>query len=89
MRDWIKRILGREKTDPAPNTDLNALDDYVVVKRKELDALVAELQELRSRNLTTDARELDMMVADLELENEALKKELRRVQEGSTMNRRE
>lgn len=72
MKEWIKKILGKEP-DPAPNTDLNALDDYVVVKRKDLDALVAELQDLRSKNLSTDARELDMMVAELEQENKLLR----------------
>jgi hypothetical protein len=36
-----------------------------------------------------DARELDMMVAELELENTALKKELRKCQEAATMNHRE
>ena len=64
------------------NTDLNATDDYVVVKRKDLDALIGELQDLRNQAVNTDARELDMMVADLELENAALKKELRKCQEG-------
>ena len=72
MKQWINRILGKTP-DPAPNTDLNALDDYVVVKRKELEALVAEVQELRSRNVSTDARELDLMVGNLESENKALK----------------
>lgn len=72
MKEWIQKILGKNP-DPAPNTDLNALDDYVVVKRKDLDALVAELQDLRSKNLSTDARELDMMVAELEQENRLLR----------------
>ena len=72
MKQWIKKILGKDP-DPAPNTDLNALDDYVVVKRKQLDALINELQDLRSRNVSTDARELDLMVGNLESENKALK----------------
>lgn len=81
MKTWIKRILGqRVRTLVRPDSNqllpnevlLNATDDYVVVKKKELEDLVAELQELRSRNLSTDARELDMLVANLETENGAL-----------------
>lgn len=92
MKAWIKRTLGLTD-EPQANANLNALDDYVVVKKSDLDALLAELQELRSRDLQADARELDLMVAELEqenrlmrarnerleLENEALKKELRRL----------
>lgn len=92
MKEWIKRALGLTD-EPQANANLNALDDYVVVKKSDLDALLAELQELRSRDLQADARELDLMVAELEqenrlmrarnerleLENEALKKELRRL----------
>ena len=71
MKTWIKRILGQKAWTPA-SPDLNATDDYVVVKKKELESLTEELRELRSRNLSTDARELDMLVANLETENGAL-----------------
>jgi len=74
MKDWIKRIFGGEEIpDPAPNTDLSATDDYVVVKKKDLDDLIAELQNLRNQKVDTDARELDMMVAELEHENKLLR----------------
>jgi hypothetical protein len=72
MKAWIKRALGLQD-EPQINTDLNAVDDYVVVKKKDLDALVEELQELRSRDVKTDARELDLMVAELEQENKLLR----------------
>jgi hypothetical protein len=81
MKTWIKRILGQKAWTPVrPDSNqllpnevlLNATDDYVVVKKRELDGLVAELQELRSWNLSTEARELDMLVANLETENGAL-----------------
>lgn len=92
MRAWLKRILG-SPDDPQINTDLNALDNYVVVNKSELDAILKELRDLRARDPKLDARELDLMVAELEqenrlmrarnerleLENEALKKELRRL----------
>jgi hypothetical protein len=79
MKTWIKRILG-SRDEPQINTDLNAVDDYVVVKKKDLDALVEELQDLRSRPVSKDARELDLLLGDMELENAALKKELRNLQ---------
>lgn len=72
MKDWIKRILGREKT-PEINTDLNALDDYVVVNKKELDAILDELRNLRDRDVKADANQLDMIVAELEQENKLLR----------------
>ena len=72
MKEWINKVLGRKAQEPI-NTDLNALDDYVVVKKKDLDGLIAELQDLRGQNISTDARELDMMVANLELENRSLR----------------
>lgn len=72
MKAWIKRALGLQD-EPQINTDLNAVDDYVVVKKKDLDALVEELQELRSRDVKMDARELDLMVAELEQENKLLR----------------
>ena len=64
MKQWIKRILG-SRDEPQINTDLNAIDDYVVVNKKDLDRLLAELQELRSRDVKADANELDMIVAEL------------------------
>ena len=79
MKAWIKRTLGL-RDEPQINTELSAVDDYVVVKKKDLDALVAELGDLRSRNLSTDARELDLLLGNMELENAALKKELRNIQ---------
>jgi len=74
MKTWIKRILGQRVWTPVrpDSNQLNATDDYVVVKKKELESLTEELRELRSRNLSTDARELDMLVANLETENGAL-----------------
>jgi hypothetical protein len=77
MRAWIKRILG-SPDEPQTNTNLNAIDDYVVVKKNDLEALVSELQSLRNQGVNMDARELDMMVAELELENAALKKQLQK-----------
>jgi hypothetical protein len=79
MKAWIKRTLGL-RDEPQINTELSAVDDYVVVKKKDLDALVAELGDLRSMNLSTDARELDLLLGNMELENAALKKELQRIQ---------
>ena len=79
MKAWIKRTLGLQD-EPQINTELSAVDDYVVVKKKDLDALVAELGDLRSMNLSTDARELDLLLGNMELENAALKKELRNIQ---------
>ena len=77
MKAWIKRTLGLQD-EPQINTDLNAIDDYVVVKKKDLDALVEELQDLRSRPVSKDARELDLLLGDMELENAALKKQLKK-----------
>ena len=79
MKQWIRRTLGLQD-EPQINTELSAVDDYVVVKKKDLDALVDELADLRSRNLSTDARELDLLLGNMELENAALKKELRNIQ---------
>jgi hypothetical protein len=72
MKAWIKRILG-SRDEPQINTDLNAIDDYVVVNKRELDRILAELQELRSRDVKADANELDMIVAELEQENKLLR----------------
>ena len=75
MKQWLKRVLG-SRDEPQINTDLNAVDDYVVVKKKDLDALVDELQDLRSRNVSTDARELDLLLGNMEAENKKLKMDL-------------
>jgi hypothetical protein len=72
MKAWLKRTLGLQD-EPQINTDLSVVDDYVVVKKKDLDALVEELAELRSRNVSTDARELDLLLGNMEAENEALR----------------
>jgi len=77
MKSWIKRILG-SPDEPQINTDLSVVDDYVVVKKKDLDALVGELADLRSMNLSTDARELDLLLGNMEAENAALKKQLKK-----------
>jgi hypothetical protein len=77
MKAWLKRTLGL-RDEPQINTDLNAVDDYVVVKKKDLDALVGELADLRSMNLSTDARELDLLLGNMEMENAALKKQLKK-----------
>ena len=91
MKQWIKRILG-SRDEPQINTDLNAIDDYVVVNKKDLDRLLAELQELRSRDVKTDARDLDLLLGDLELENKKLKLDvevLTTALRDTTMNHRE
>ena len=75
MKQWIRRTLGLQD-EPQINTELSAVDDYVVVKKKDLDALVAELGELRSMNLSTDARELDLLLGNMEMENKKLKMDI-------------
>ena len=72
MKQWIKRILGASD-EPQINTDLNALDDYVVVNKNELDKILDELRNLRNRDVRADANKLDMRVAELEAENKALR----------------
>jgi tetrahydromethanopterin S-methyltransferase subunit F len=72
MKDWIKRILG-SSDEPQANPNLNAIDDYVVVNKNELEAILDELKELRTRDPKADARELDLMVAELEHENKLLR----------------
>jgi hypothetical protein len=72
MKDWIKRILG-SSGEPQINTNLNAIDDYVVVNKNELEAILDELKDLRSREPKLDARDLDLMVAELEHENKLLR----------------
>jgi len=91
MKAWIKRILG-SPDEPQINTELSAVDDYVVVKKKDLDALVGELADLRSMNLSTDARELDLLLGNMEAENKKLKmdvEELVRALRDVTMNSRQ
>jgi hypothetical protein len=75
MKQWIKRTLGL-RDEPQINTELSAVDDYVVVKKKDLDALVDELADLRSRNVSTDARELDLLLGNMEAENKKLKMDI-------------
>lgn len=65
MKDWLKKVLGPKKTEPA----LNATDEYVVVNRAHLESLMAEVKYLRGK----DANELDMLVAELEQENRLLR----------------
>jgi uncharacterized protein YfcZ (UPF0381/DUF406 family) len=72
MIDWIKRTLGLQD-EPQINTNLNAMDDYVVVNKNELEAILDELKDLRAKDLKSDARELDLMVAELEQENKLLR----------------
>jgi len=72
MKELLKKILGR-KTEELGSTELSATDEYVVVGKKELDALLEELNELRSRKLSTDARELDLLLGNMEAENKKLK----------------
>lgn len=91
MKQWIKRILG-SPDGPQINTDLNALDDYVVVNKNELDKILDELRNLRNRDVKADANELDMRVAELELENKKLKLDvevLTTALRDATMNHRE
>jgi len=75
MKQWIKRTLGLQD-GPQTNTELSVVDDYVVVKKKDLDALVVELGDLRSMNLSTEARELDLLLGNMEAENKKLKMDL-------------
>ena len=75
MKQWIRRTLGLQD-EPQINTELSAVDDYVVVKKKDLDALVGELADLRSRNVSTDARELDLLLGNMEMENKKLKMDI-------------
>jgi hypothetical protein len=75
MKAWLKRTLGLQD-EPQINTDLSVVNDYVVVKKKDLEALVDELQDLRSRNVSTDARELDLLLGNMEAENKKLKMDL-------------
>jgi hypothetical protein len=75
MISWLKRILG-SSDGPQVNTDLNALDNYVVVNKSELGAILDELRDLRAREPKLDARELDLMVAELEHENKQLRAKL-------------
>jgi len=65
MKAWIKHVLG-SRDEPQANKNINAVDDYVVVKKNDLEALIKELQDLR----------------DLEIENAALRRELKNVQNG-------
>jgi hypothetical protein len=91
MKQWLKRTLGL-RDGPQINTELSQVDDYVVVKKKDLDALVGELADLRSRNVSTDARELDLLLGNMEAENKKLKmdvEELVRALRDVTMNSRQ
>jgi hypothetical protein len=72
MKQWLRRTLGL-RDEPQINTELSAVDDYVVVKKKDLDALVDELADLRSRNPSADYRELDLLLGNMEVENRKLK----------------
>lgn len=72
MKTWIKKILGH-KAEALGSTEINATDDYVVVNKRELDGLIEELQDLRSLNLSTDARDLDLLLGNMEVENKKLK----------------
>ena len=76
MKAWIKRVLGQPE-QPQINTELNALDNYVIVSKDELDRILAELKDYRDLQLNVDARELDMMVAHLQDENKRLRGEIR------------
>jgi len=75
MKAWLKRTLGLQD-EPQINTDLSVVDDYVIVNKKDLEALVGELEDLRSRNVSTDARELDLLLGNMEAENKKLKMDL-------------
>ena len=91
MKAWIKRTLGLSD-GPQINTDLSLVDDYVVVKKKDLEALVGELADLRSMNLSTDARELDLLLGNMEAENKKLTmalEELSQAFKDATMNGRQ
>jgi ribosomal protein L15 len=72
MKTWIKKILGH-KPEEVSSTEINATDDYVIVNKKDLNAIMDELHELRSRNVSTDARELDLLLGNMEVENRKLK----------------
>jgi len=79
MKAWIRRVLGQPE-QPQINTELNALDNYVIVSKDELEKILDELRDLRSQKVDTDARELDMMVADLEQENRLIRARNERLQ---------
>jgi len=72
MKQWIKRILG-SPGGLQVNKELNPVDDYVLVNKGDLDGLLAELQELRGLNLSTEARDLDLLLGNMEAENKALR----------------
>lgn len=91
MKAWIKRILG-SPGDPQSNGELNALDNYVVVQKEALDELLDELQELRSLNMSTDARDLDLLLGHSQAENKKLKMDIEILTQAlrdATMNHRE
>lgn len=90
MRDWIKRILGLPG-DPQASPNEPVHGNYVVVDKTHLEAILLELEDLRSRAVSTDARELDLMVAELEQENRLLRARNERLEKESkaTMNGRE
>jgi hypothetical protein len=72
MKQWIKRVLG-SLGGLQVNKELNPVDDYVLVNKRDLDGLLAELQELRGLGLSTDARDLDLLLGDMKAENKALR----------------
>jgi hypothetical protein len=72
MKQWIKRILG-SSDGLQVNKELNPVDHYVLVNKGDLDGLLAELQELRGLNLSTEARDLDLLLGNMEAENKALR----------------
>lgn len=72
MKQWIKRVLGA-LDGLQVNKELNPVDDYVLVNKRDLDGLLAELQELRGLGLSTEARDLDLLLGNMEAENKALR----------------
>ena len=75
MKAWIKRVLGSPEQAQS-NTELNALDNYVIVSKDELDRILAELKAYRELPLDIDARELDLMVAEFDQENKQLRRDI-------------
>jgi len=46
MKPWVRRVLGLPDESQSLQTG-KALDDYVIVKKKDLDAILEEVHKLR------------------------------------------
>ena len=59
MKAWIKHVLG-SRDEPQANKNINAVDDYVVVKKNDLEALIKELQDLRQEQKNVQSGLVDL-----------------------------